>query len=83
MKISYEISLKSDKRFSRGISYSGEIVFFQFLHYTCFSSSICPSQMPDINQYCTTLSESIWGRFKIVLFSNLCIFLRDNNSKNQ
>ena len=29
-----------------GISYSSQIVFFQFLHYTCFSSAICPLQVP-------------------------------------
>ena len=40
-------SLKLDEKFSRGISYSGQIVFFQFLqHYTCFSSAICPLQVP-------------------------------------
>ena len=44
---SYEISLKLDENFSRGVSYSGQIVFFQFLHYTCFSSAICPLQVPD------------------------------------
>ena len=44
---SYEISLKLDEKFSRGIGYSGQIVFFQFLHYTCFSSAICPLQVPD------------------------------------
>ena len=43
---SYEISLKLDEKFIRGISYSGQIVFFQFLHYTCFSSAICPLQVP-------------------------------------
>ena len=43
---SYEISLKLDEKFSRGISYSGQIVFSQFLHYTCFSSAICPLQVP-------------------------------------
>ena len=43
---SYEISSKLDERFSRSISYSGQIVFFQFLHYTCFSSAICPVQVP-------------------------------------
>ena len=42
----YEISLKLDEKFSRGISYSSQIVFFQFLHYTCFSSAICPVQVP-------------------------------------
>ena len=42
-EISYEISLKLDEKYSRGISYSGQIVFFQLLHYTCFSSAICPS----------------------------------------
>ena len=44
---SYEISLKLDEKFSRGISYSSEIVFFQFLHCTCFSSAICPLQVPE------------------------------------
>ena len=43
---SYEISLKLDEKFSRGISYSSQIVFFQFLHYTCFSSAICSLQVP-------------------------------------
>ena len=43
---SHEISLKLDEKFSRGISYSGQIVFFQFLHYTCFFSTICPLQVP-------------------------------------
>ena len=43
---SYEISLKLDEKFSRGISYSSQIVFFQFLHYTCFSGAICPLQVP-------------------------------------
>ena len=46
---SYEISLKLDKKFSRGICCSGQIVIFQFLHYTCFSSAVslsCPLQVP-------------------------------------
>ena len=43
---SYEISLKLDYKFSRGISYSSQIVFLQFLHKTCFSSAICPLQVP-------------------------------------
>ena len=43
---SYEISLKLDEKCSRGISYSSEIVFFQSLHYTCFSSAICSLQVP-------------------------------------
>ena len=43
------ISLKFDEKFNRGISYSGQIVFFQFLHYTCFSSAICPLQVPGLN----------------------------------
>ena len=42
----YEISLKLDEKFSRGISYSSQIVFFQFLHHTCFSSAKCPLQVP-------------------------------------
>ena len=44
---SYEISLKLDEKCSRGISYSSQIVFFQSLHYTCFSSAICPLQVPE------------------------------------
>ena len=44
---SYEISLHLDEKCSRGISYSSQIVFFQSLHYTCFSSAICPFQVPD------------------------------------
>ena len=46
---SYEISLKLDEKCSRGISYSSQIVFFQSLHYTCFSSATCPLQVPDNN----------------------------------
>ena len=45
---SYEISLKLDEKCSRGISYSSQIVFFQFLHYTCFSSAICPLLVPGL-----------------------------------
>ena len=41
-------SLKLDEKFSRGISYSSQIVFFQFLPYTCFSSAICPLQVPGL-----------------------------------
>ena len=48
---SFEISLKLDEKFSRGISYSGQIVFFQFLHYTCFSSAVCPLQVPDDTKF--------------------------------
>ena len=44
---SYEIPLKLDEKCSRGISYSSQILFFQSLHYTCFSSAICPLQVPD------------------------------------
>ena len=32
----------------QGISYSGQIVFFQSLHYTCFSSAVCPLQVPGV-----------------------------------
>ena len=46
---SYEISLKLDEKCSRGISYSSQIVFLQSLHYTCFSSAVCPLQVPDTN----------------------------------
>ena len=40
---------KIGQKFSRGISYSGQIVFFQFLHYTCFSGAICPLQVPNFS----------------------------------
>ena len=43
---SYEISLKLDGKFNRGISYSGHIVFSQFLRNACFSSAVCPLQVP-------------------------------------
>ena len=43
---SYENFLHLDEKRSRGISYSSQIVFFQSLHYTCFSSAICPLQVP-------------------------------------
>ena len=43
---SYEISLKLDEKVSRGISYSSHIVFFQFLHHTCFSSAKFPLHVP-------------------------------------
>ena len=42
----YDISLKLDEKCNRDISYSSQIVFFQSLHYTCFSSVICPLQVP-------------------------------------
>ena len=45
---SYEVSLKLDEKFSRVISHSCQMVFFQFLHYTCFSGAICPMQGPGI-----------------------------------
>ena len=46
---SYEITLKLDEKCGRGISYSSQIVFFPLLHYTCFSGTICPLQVPDPN----------------------------------
>ena len=48
-KGSYEISLKLDEKFSRGISFSSQMVFFQFLHYICLSGAICPLQVPGRN----------------------------------
>ena len=45
---SYEISLKLDEKFNKGISYSGQIVFFQLMCYTHFSGAICPLQVPDV-----------------------------------
>ena len=45
---SHEISLKLDEKCSRGISYSGQIVYFQLLHYTCFSGATCQFQVPDM-----------------------------------
>ena len=47
---SCEISLKLDEKCGRGISHSSQIVFFQFLHCTCFSSAICPLQVPGFIQ---------------------------------
>ena len=49
MESSYEISLHLDEKCSRGISYSSQIVFFQSLHHACFSSAICPLQVPGTN----------------------------------
>ena len=46
---SYEISSKFDKEISGGVIYSSEIVFFQFLHDTDFSGTICPLQVPGSN----------------------------------
>ena len=43
---SYEIFFKLDEKCSRGISYSSQTVFFQSLHYTCFSGAICLLQVP-------------------------------------
>ena len=54
---SYEISLKLDEKCRGGISYSSQIVFFQSLHYTCFSSAICPLQVPASDTLCIALSE--------------------------
>ena len=65
---SYEVSLKLDKKFSRGISYSGQIVFFQFLHYTCFSSAICPLQVPG-------LYGSAWIRYTLLQQSGTTLLL--------
>ena len=42
---SYGMSLKLDEKFSRGVSYSSQIVSFQFLHHTCFSGATCPLQV--------------------------------------
>ena len=44
-----QVSVKLDKKCSRGISYSSQTVFFQSLHYTCFSSAVCPLQVPALN----------------------------------
>ena len=52
---SYEISLKLDEKCSRGISYSSHIVFFQSLHYTCFSGAICPLQVPGADKRFATI----------------------------
>ena len=48
-EISSEISLKLDEKFSWAINYSSQIVFFQFMHYTCFSSAICLLQVLGAN----------------------------------
>ena len=56
----YDISVKLDEKFSRGISYSSQIVFSQFLHYTCFSSATCPLQVPGLSDFCSFHSEYLW-----------------------
>ena len=47
----YEISSKLDKEITGGISYSCQIVFFQFLHYTSFFGTICPLQVPGLSSF--------------------------------
>ena len=58
-KSSYEISLHLDEKCSRGISCSSQIVFFQSLHYTCFSSAICPLQLPVFDTVADTISKIV------------------------
>ena len=58
-------SSKLAKEMSRGISYPSQIVFFQFLHHTNFSSTICPLQVPDID--IMIASEALALRMKKVL----------------
>ena len=73
---SYQISLKLDEKFSRGISYSNQIVFFQFLHSTCFFSAICPLQVPGFNErfltWSTRLIEAL-GR-KLFIYFRVSLF---------
>ena len=71
---SYEISLNLDKKCSRGISYSSQIVLFQSLYYTCFSSAICPLQVPDSGN--GKLSEGYMIHFSVnsKLFSKTAQF---------
>ena len=69
----YEISLKLDEKTSRGISYSSQIVFFQFLHYTCFSSAIYPLQVPaHTASYARSAEEADQSKqgnlYKVVLY---------------
>ena len=42
---SYEVSIKLDEKLSRVIFHSSQIVFFQFVHYTCYSGAVCPLQV--------------------------------------
>ena len=68
----YEISVKLDEKFSRSISYSSQIVFFQFLCYTCFSGTICQLQVSDFEyaQTCIALlSGKTYSRFSKDHFS--------------
>ena len=84
---SYEVSLKLDEKFSRGISYSSQIVFFEFLRYTCFSSAICPLHVPACNGLsCLHLvklekskfeNDLIWlesSAFDLILLCNLLAY---------
>ena len=61
-----EISLKLDERFSSGISYSSQIVFYQFSHYTCFSGAICPLQMPASDLSRKLYIQSLENKYKVV-----------------
>ena len=54
----YEISLKSDEKCSRDISYSSQIVFLHLLHYTCFSGAVCPLQVPASKSESTFLQDN-------------------------
>ena len=71
---SYEISLKLDEKCSRGITYSSQIVFFQSLHYTCFSSAVCPLQVPGSEVgWPLLLAKSIFYLMALVRLGSNCV----------
>ena len=55
--------LKLEEKCSKDISYCSQIVFFQSLHYTCFSIAIkCPLQVPGFNPKQAGLFADSYGR---------------------
>ena len=62
-----EISLNLDEKCSRDIDYSSQIVFFQSLHYTCFSSAVCPLQVPVCNLSWNLVARQVAGRLQRVI----------------
>ena len=70
---SHQISLNLDEKCSRGISYSSQIVFLQSLHYTCFSSAVCPLQVPGMDACPVILGLKILSRL-VILDLAFCLF---------
>ena len=64
--------LHLDEKCSRGISYSSQIVFFQSLHYTCFSSAICPFQVPVLDLRIPTWVSMVAAKYSFRSVPLLC-----------